>query len=78
MMVSHEVVIPLTHPPPTSRFAGCGGLPVRHHEFGQSAIERIRLRVNEYASAASLHPLAQDCVEPGKHTDGCQSYSRLD
>jgi transposase-like protein len=32
------------------------------------------------ASAASLHPFVQDCVEPGStlHTDGWQGYSGLD
>ena len=34
-------------------------------------IGRIRMRVIEDASAASLHPFVQDCVEPGSllHTD---------
>jgi len=43
-------------------------------------IGRIRMRVIEDASAASLHPFIQDCVEPGSllHTDGWQGYSGLD
>jgi len=43
-------------------------------------IGRIRMRVVEDASAASLHPFVQDCVEPGSllHTDGWQGYSGLD
>src|SRR5260370_11393925 len=43
-------------------------------------IGRIRMRVIEDASAASLHPFVQDCVEPGStlHTDGWQGYSGLD
>lgn len=38
------------------------------------------MRVIEDASAASLHPFVQDCVEPGStlHTDGWQGYSGLD
>jgi len=42
-------------------------------------IGRIRMRVIEDASAASLHPFVQDCVEPGStlHTDGWQGYSGL-
>jgi transposase-like protein len=41
---------------------------------------RIRMRVIEDASAASLHPFIQDCVEPGSTlpTDGWQGYSGLD
>src|SRR5665213_342068 len=43
-------------------------------------IGRIRMRVIEDASAASLHPFVQYCVEPGStlHTDGWQGYSGLD
>src|SRR5665811_2406153 len=43
-------------------------------------IGRIRMRVIEDASAASLHPFVQDCVELGSllHTDGWQGYSGLD
>src|ERR1700675_674988 len=43
-------------------------------------IGRIRMRMIEDASAASLHPFVQDCVEPGSllHTDGWQGYSGLD
>ena len=42
-------------------------------------IGRIRMRVIEDASAASLHPFVQDCVEPGSTpTDGWQGYSGLD
>ena len=43
-------------------------------------IGRIRMRVIEDASAASLHPFVQGCVEPGStlHTDGWQGYSGLD
>jgi len=43
-------------------------------------IGRIRMRVIEDASAASLHPFVQDCVEPGSllHADGWQGYSGLD
>jgi hypothetical protein len=46
----------------------------------QAAVCRqIRMRVIEDASAASLHPFVQDCVEPGStlHTDGWQGYSGL-
>jgi transposase-like protein len=43
-------------------------------------IGRIRMRMIEDASAASLHPFIQDCVEPGStiHTDGWLGYSGLD
>lgn len=43
-------------------------------------IGRIRLRMIEDASAGSLHPFVQDCVEPGStvHTDGWQGYAGLD
>ena len=43
-------------------------------------IGRIRMRVIEDASAASLHPFVQDCVEPGStlHTDGWRGYFGLD
>jgi transposase-like protein len=43
-------------------------------------IGRIRMGVVEDASAASLHPFVQNCVEPGSllHTDGWQGYSGLD
>src|SRR5437879_13783192 len=43
-------------------------------------IGRIRMRVVEDASTASLHPFVQDCVAPGSllHTDGWQGYSGLD
>jgi hypothetical protein len=38
------------------------------------------MRLIEDASAASLHPFVQDCVEPGStlHTDGWLGYSDLD
>ena len=38
------------------------------------------MRVIEDASAASLHPFVQDCVEPGStlHTDGWQGYAGLE
>jgi transposase-like protein len=44
------------------------------------ALDGFRMRVIEDASAASLHPFVQDCVEPGStlHTDGWQGYSGLD
>ena len=43
-------------------------------------IGRIRMRMIEDASASSLHPFVQDCVEPGStiHTDGWQGYAGLD
>ena len=43
-------------------------------------IGRIRMRVIQDASSASLHPFVQDCIEPGStlHTDGWQGYSGLD
>lgn len=43
-------------------------------------IGRIRMRVIEDASAASLHPFVQDCVEAGStiHTDGWQGYAGLE
>ena len=43
-------------------------------------IGRIRMRVIEDASAASLHAFIQNCVEPGSvlHTDGWQGYAGLD
>src|SRR4029453_3671650 len=42
-------------------------------------IGRIRMRVIQDASAASLHPFIQDCIEPGStvHTDGWLGYSGL-
>ena len=42
-------------------------------------IGRIRMRVIQDASAASLHLFVQDCVEPGStlHPDGWQGYSGL-
>jgi len=43
-------------------------------------IGRIRLRMIEDASAASLHPFVQECVEAGStiHTDGWQGCAGLD
>jgi len=43
-------------------------------------IGRIRMRVIQHPSAASLHPFVQDCIEPGStvHTDGWQGYAGLD
>ena len=43
-------------------------------------IGRIRMQVIEDASAASLHPFVENCVEPGSllHTDGWQGYTGLD
>jgi transposase-like protein len=43
-------------------------------------IGRIRMRMIEDASADSLHPLVQDCIEPGSmiHTDGWQGYAGLE
>jgi transposase-like protein len=42
-------------------------------------IGRIRMRVIQHPSAASLHPFVQDCIEPGStvHTDGWQGYAGL-
>src|ERR1022692_3325884 len=41
---------------------------------------RIRMRVIEDASAASLHPFVKDCIDPGStiHTDGWQGYAGLE
>lgn len=41
---------------------------------------RIRMRVIEDASATSLHPFVQDCIEPRStiHTDGWQGYAGLE
>jgi len=49
-------------------------------EVDGPGIGRIRMRLIEDASAASLHPFVQDCVEPGStlHTDGWLGYSGLD
>jgi len=49
-------------------------------EVDGPGIGRIRMRVIEDASSASLHPFVQDCVEPGStvHTDGWQGYTGLD
>jgi transposase-like protein len=43
-------------------------------------IGRIRMRMIEDASADSLHPFVQDCIEPGStiHTDGWQGYAGLE
>ena len=43
-------------------------------------IGRIRMRMIEDASAASLYPFVKDCVETGStiHTDGWQGYAGLD
>ena len=43
-------------------------------------IGRIRMRMTEDASADSLHPFVQDCIEPGStiHTDGWQGYAGLE
>ena len=43
-------------------------------------IGRIRMRMIEDASADSLHPFVQDCIETGStiHTDGWQGYAGLD
>ena len=40
---------------------------------------RIRMRVIQDASAASLHPFVKDCIEPGStvQTDGWQGYAGL-
>ena len=42
-------------------------------------IGRIRMRVVQHPSAASLHPFIEDCIEPGStvHTDGWQGYAGL-
>lgn len=41
---------------------------------------RIRMRMIEDASARSIHPFVEDCIEPGStiHTDGWQGYAGLD
>src|SRR5271168_4163350 len=54
------------------RQAGSKVLVVIAAEADGPGIGRIRMRVVEDASAASLHPFVQDCVEPGStlHTDG--------
>ncbi len=43
-------------------------------------IGRIRMRMVEDASAHSLHPFVEDCIEPGStlHTDGWQGYAGLE
>ena len=43
-------------------------------------IGRIRMRMMADASARSIHPFVQDCIEPGStiHTDGWQGYAGLD
>lgn len=43
-------------------------------------IGRIRMRMIDDASAASLHPFVKDCIEAGStiHTDGWQGYASLD
>jgi transposase-like protein len=43
-------------------------------------IGRILMRMVEDASASSLHPFVQDCIELGStiHTDGWQGYAGLD
>ena len=43
-------------------------------------IGRIRMRMIEDASAASLHPFVKDCIKAGStiHTDGWQGYASLD
>jgi len=42
-------------------------------------IGRIRMRMVQHPSAASLHPFIEDCIEPGStvHTDGWQGYAGL-
>jgi len=42
-------------------------------------IGRIRMRVIQHPSAASLHPFVEDSIEPGStvHTDGWQGYAGL-
>jgi transposase-like protein len=42
-------------------------------------IGRIRMRLIQDASAASLHPFVKDCIEPGStvQTDGWQGYAGL-
>jgi len=42
-------------------------------------IGRIRMRVIQHPSAASLHPFVEDCIEPGStvHTGGWQGYAGL-
>jgi transposase-like protein len=41
---------------------------------------RIRMRVIDDASAASLHSFVKDCIDPGStvHTDGWQGYAGLE
>lgn len=43
-------------------------------------IGRIRLRMMADASARSIHPFVEDCIEPGStiHTDGWQGYAGRD
>jgi hypothetical protein len=40
---------------------------------------RIRMRVIQHPSAASIHPFVEDCIEPGStgHTDAWQGYAGL-
>jgi hypothetical protein len=43
-------------------------------------IGRIRMRVIQHPSAASIHPFVEDCIEPGStvHTDGWHGYAGLE
>jgi ISXO2-like transposase domain len=46
----------------------------------RKGIGRIRMRVIQHPSAASLHPFVQDCIEPSStvHTGGWQGYAGLE
>src|ERR1017187_6615197 len=48
-------------------------------EADGKGIGRIRMRMIQDASAASLHPFIEDCIEPAStvHTDGWQGYAGL-
>ena len=64
----------------SGRQTGTKALVVIAAQADGPGIGRIPMRMIDDASAASLHPFVQDCVEPGStiHTDGWLGHSGLD
>ena len=68
---------------PEEGFVGRGvqdkALIVIAEQADGKGIGRIRMRVIQHPSAASLHPFVADCIEPGStvHTDAWQGYAGL-
>jgi transposase-like protein len=69
-----------------SREEGASGRGVQHKalivvaaQADGKGIGRIRMRVIQHPSAASIHPFVEECIEPGStvHTDAWPGYAGL-